>query len=54
LFGFIVASPAEIEKMNPDVVLISSFGHSAEIEKHLQPFCAKGVEIFSVISNLAA
>jgi len=53
LFGFIVESPVEIEKMKPDVVLISSYGHSEEIEKHLQPFCARGVEIFSVVSNLA-
>ena len=54
LFGLTVANPTEIERMKPDVVLISSYGHAEEIERHLQPLSAKGVEIYSVESNLAA
>jgi len=48
MFGCRVTDPAKLELMDPDVVFITSMGHTDEISKELDPLRDRGIEIYSV------
>ena len=48
LFGHIVLSPDELERLDPEVVIIGSLGHVREIEKRLEYLARRGVKVITV------
>ena len=53
LFGHTVVSPEALESFDPQVVLVGSLGHTAEIESKLTHLASLGVEIFTVDMGVA-
>ncbi len=48
VFGHTVVSPETLETFDPQVVLVGSLGHAAEIEGRLTHLASRGVEIITV------
>ena len=48
MFGCKVADPENLEKMNPDVVFITSMGHADEIAEQLGPLRNCGIKVYSM------
>ena len=48
MLGCRVMSPACIESLGADVVVISSLGHAEEIANRIRPLAGRGIEIHSV------